>query len=261
MSLPLRIAVPVVLLGLLLGSASPAAPDAAATGQKLTVSGSATVFADPDAAVLTFAVTTSDAKGKAARASAEKRVGNIKEGIAGLGFKNVTVEVVPVPLSLVVAGPPNPDGSQQVQSVQARSLFYVTVREGNKDRLREMVRQIADVAVENGGVSPSDGSSLRTRFAGGFGRGATTDTVPGPQVEWRCENDQQPRQKAIRKAVDDALASARTVADRSPVKVLEVEVGGGVADRLDVLRSRLLDTPSNPAHVPISVTVKVICSY
>jgi uncharacterized protein YggE len=266
MNVLLRLFALILLLGLLLGCTQATAQEPAAEGgRKLTVSANATVLADPDAAVITFAVSATGGKGKEAREAADKRASAIKDGIDGLGLKNVMVEVVPLPLSLLVSGDPGPDGTQTTQGAQARSLFSVTAREKNKQKLREMVVRLADVVVENGGVGATDEASPRFRLparAAAFGAVAAQplEKVPGPSVEWLCESSTEPRQKAVKKAVDEALASARAVAENAKLKVTEVAVQQTVS--FPSFRSRLTEPGvSASGRVPIEVSVTVTCSY
>src|SRR5260370_12895867 len=87
-------------------TAATAQEAAAEGGRKLTVSANATVFADPDAAVITFHVAATEPKGREAREAADKRVNAIKEAITGLGLQSFTVEILTLPLTLLL--PPYP---------------------------------------------------------------------------------------------------------------------------------------------------------
>jgi uncharacterized protein YggE len=243
-----------------------AAQEAAAEGsRKLTVSANATVFADPDAAVITFHVAATEPKGKEAREAADKRANAIKEAITGLGLKSVTVEIVPLPLTLLVAADPGPDGSQPTQGAVARSLFSVRVREKDKEKLREMAVRIADLVVDNGGVGLTDEPTPRFRIparVGAFGAGAAQppEKIPGPSVEWICENNRQARQDAVKQAVDEALASAQVVAEKAKLKINDIDVHQTLP--LPIIRSRLSEGATLASgRVAIEITVKVTCTY
>src|SRR5438105_10672998 len=73
-----------------------------AEGRKLTVSSTATVHADPDTAVITFAVTAKGGTGKEAREDLDKRAKVIKDAITSLKLTGVTIDVVPAPLQPLV---------------------------------------------------------------------------------------------------------------------------------------------------------------
>ena len=267
MNTPLRLFPFVLVVGLVLsytlGEAQQPTPSG---GRKLTVSSSATVQADPDTAVISFAVTATGVEGKEVRERTTKRANTIKEEIRKLGLKAVTVGIVPLPLSPLVARDPNPDGSQPTVGFDARSLFSVTVRNKDIEQLREMVVRIGDVVVENGGVGlPQEGSSsfrLLPRL-GGLGGGAAPppEKVPGPSVEWRCENDKEARQRAVKKAVEAALASARVVAEPAQLHVTEIEVQQTTLAWPRVRLSSSEGDATIAGRVPIEVNVKVSCSY
>lgn len=254
------------LLGLVLSGRPAAAQERAPEGgRKLTVSSNATILADPDAAVITFAATATGPTTREAREGADKRIKAIKDGITNLKLTGLTIEVVPTPLNLLVAAVPGPDGSHPTQGFHAQSQFSVTLREKDKEKLRDMVVRVGDVVVENGGIGPPDERAPRLRLParlGGIGGGGAEppEKAPGPSVEWLCENDSQARQKAVRKAVDEALASARVIAEPANLKVTEVEVQQALPTsriRFNLSEGAVLDS----GRVPIKVTVKVTCSY
>lgn len=229
---------------------------------KLTVSSHATTYADPDAAMVTFAVTVTGDTSQEARQRMDQKTHEIKDRIAKLRTARTTLEVVPGPLNLLMAAGPAADGSQSTQGFQAETRFSVTIREKHKDQLRNMAVQVGDVAADLGGVGVTDLGNRFSRLTAlrGFGRGSAQppEKVAGPTVEWLCENVGAARAQAVKKALDEALSSARVISGSSKVKVAEVEV-----DHSETwARTRLSET-GGPAsgRVPVTVTVKVICSY
>src|SRR5262245_45389248 len=161
-----------LLLSPVLGSTLALADEPAkAEGRKVSVSATASIEADPDTAVLTFVVTSTGTLGKDARESANKRAQTITEGIAKMDIKSISVNVVPVPLSPMIAAEAGADGSQSTVAYQARTQFTVTVRDTDKEALRYLVVRVADIAVASGAVGPSDDMSTRFRSVARFGGG------------------------------------------------------------------------------------------
>jgi uncharacterized protein YggE len=253
-------------VGLVFGcGASSADEPAAEGGRKLTVSANAIVQAEPDSAMISFSLVYSGTKAKDAREAVDKRVNAIRDAVNALGLKNVSLEIVPVPLNVMIAGNPLPDGSQPPVGYQAKCNCWINVREKDKAKLRDMVVRIGDTVAENGGLGPADDTNpLRfraARFNAIGGPAQPPETVPGPAVEWLCENDSVVRQDAVKRAVNDALATAHTVAGKSQLKVVEVSVQPTVSSGSRI-RAALVGNPVQTlGTVAIEVTVNVTCTY
>ncbi len=254
------------LLGLVLCCPSRAHAQGAEGQRKLTVSSSATVYADADTAVISFAVLARAPTTKEARDRTGKRTATIRDAIANLKLTGVTVDVVPEPLHPLVSATPAVDGTENVQGYQAKSRLSVTVRVKDTEKLRALVAQVGDVAMENGAIGLSEDRVQRLRLPmrlrGGLGGAAAPEPpeeAPGPSVEWLCENATAARQLAVKRAVEQALANARAVTGAARPKVLEVEVQSTHLSEMPYsLRNA---APPHLGRVPVGVTVRVICSY
>jgi uncharacterized protein YggE len=227
-------------------------------GRKVVAYASATVYAKPDAARLTFALAT-EAAAKA-REENDKQVKKVKDGLATLAFPNLEVRVVPLAVNTVptpaIAGA-MPAGTTK----QAQTVFVVTVREKNPEKLKEMATKLADVAEEGGGVALAAEDSFRAVRAIGIGMGGVPETKQGPRIEWLSENAGDARREAIKRAVAEARASAQAAVGDAPLRVVEVQVWG----RENFLTGIRLhdDEPATASlgQVPTTVNVQVTYSY
>lgn len=238
---------------------------AAAEGRKLTVSSNALAYADPDAAVITFTVTGKGSTSKDAREHINKRTKAIKDRIADLKHAGISIDVVPTPLQLLVAAVPGPDGSQPTEGFQSQSRFSVNIREKDKGKLRDLVVRVGDIAVENGGVGQLDERESRFRMPARFGglglaMPEPPEKVPGPSVEWLCENDRQARAKAVKSAVEEARATAFVVAESAALTVKEVHVQQNMSNA-SLRRSLIGEAAPSVGRVLIEVTVTVTFAY
>src|SRR5215472_4155467 len=177
-------------------------------GRKIVVSASATVYVKPDMARLTFAI-TSEAPGKV-RAAHDKEVQTVKDSLAALSFRNVDVQVVPLSLDSVIPGAGGPvagagfagggggfggggwgggrgglpaaqaraGGVGGIEGKKVKSVFFVTVREADPDKLKKMASTLADAALEHGGAA--EPSSEDRLFGRPIRRAGEPETVRGP---------------------------------------------------------------------------------
>ena len=262
-----------VLVGWLLMTVAPALGDepAKAEGRKVIASASATAYVKPDAARLTFIVSTTEAGDKSARDANEKHLKTLKDALAAadVGKAEVEVNVLPTTVSTLMGAPPNPGGPRPVTGKKAQSVVQVTVRDKDLDKLRKAVGKLAETALENGGVAP-DGDNgglprgFRIRRGGGFGPGGLgidddPEPIPGPTIEWLATSAGDARRDAIRRATKDALADAEAAAGGAKLTVVEINVG---ASDDTTFRSRArADITTDTALIPIRVDVRVTCAY
>jgi uncharacterized protein YggE len=230
---------------------------ARAAERKVIVHGSATVQVKADAALLTFAVTSSSDTGKNAREENDKQVKRLRDALTALGLKNVEVKVVPSAVSTIAAddGPRRPALPIAPTSKQAQSIFHVTVREKDGDKLQEVVTKIADAAAEHGGMAPGgmdDGFSPRLVRRLGLSS--------GPKIDWLAENVSEARKQAIKKAITEARANAQAAVGDAPLEVVEIRI---LTDPYTARsRAAAAAEPSTPdSSIPVRVEVEVTYSY
>jgi uncharacterized protein YggE len=221
---PVKTLALVVLAGSAFAAVAADKEASTATGKrKLIVNGTATVHAKPDAAALTFAVTSTSDTGKAARDENDKQVKKLKDALTALGIKTLEVHAAPSAVGTSPSdsgfGPapaPPPAPTKQVQTV-----FHVTVREKDVEKLRGLVTKLADTAVENGATGiGGDDSGIPFRLARRMGLAASG----GPKIEWLAENVSEARKQAVKKAVADARESAQAAAGDAKLEVAEIRV-------------------------------------
>jgi uncharacterized protein YggE len=263
-----RLSVFLLVSGLAAGTVSAAGGGPGkSTGRKIVVNASATVQVKPDAARLTFAITT-EAPQKVREAN-DKQVKKLKDSLAALAFRNVEVRVVPQSVTTMTTGPlpgmrgPGGPGfgalpggqAPAVQSKQVQSLFFVTVREKDLDKLREMVTKLADVAEENGGTAIASDDTYRSPLS----RRLASETH-GPRIDWLAEHTGEVRREAIRKAVKEAQARAQAAVGDARLEVTEIQVFGAEDSPVPYrLRGDL--GPPDSGLVPVAVRVQVTYSY
>ena len=235
-------------------------------GRKVVATATVTVFVAPDAARLTFAVTTTEGTQRSAQDANAAQVKRVKEAIAALPLDHATVEmhVLPSSFSMMVTSPQNPTAARVPQSKKAQSVFQVIVRDRNLDKLRAAVGKIAETAADHGGTAIEPENPLRTTLrlpARLAGAAEETETVAGPAIEWVSFGNASARRDAIKRALADALADAQAVAETDKLKVAEVTVTG--SDELPLLRFRPRGeiVAAETALIPIRVQVRVTCSY
>lgn len=219
-----------------------------AVSPKIVVQASATVNVKPDAAKLSFVISTE--KLTKAREENQKLAKKIKDSLTALSFPNVDIQVVPVALDTIDSQPGA--GAPGVKSKKAHTNFFVTVHERDTEKLKEMVTKLADVAVENGATAlQADDLFPLPRGLG------LPETMRGPRIEWLAIKNHQAKQAALKMALEDALIQAQAVAGKAKLQVIEIQVSGGNELRLP-LRSRLGDVSSLPK---VTVHVQVTYSY
>jgi uncharacterized protein YggE len=103
--------------------------------KKVVTTGAATVLLKPDAARVTFAITTTEEPTKSAREANEKQVKKVKEALAALPRDkvDVAVHVLPSSFTNIVSGESKQRATAEVVAKRARSTFHVTVRDAVAD--------------------------------------------------------------------------------------------------------------------------------
>jgi uncharacterized protein YggE len=251
------------LAGLAAGAVSAAEEPAKTGGRKVTATASATVMVKPDGARLTFAVSTTDLNGRSPREENEKKIKKVKEALAALGFKKTEVEVQILPSSvstlISVARANGPGGgARAIQGKRARSVFYVTVRQKDPEKLREAVGKLSEAAMENGASAADIDDArmvMRRRFAAD-----DTEALGSPTIDWLVTDSKAARREAIKQAVSDALSDAQAAVGDAKLKVMEINVSASKDQRLRA-SLRQLSVDAEAAQIAIRVEVQVVCSY
>ncbi len=145
-----------------------------------------------------------------------------------------------------------------VQTKQIQTLFVVTLRDADLERLGTNVRKLVDLVVENGGMAASDDTGFRGARLLGPG---VTENFPGPRIEWLVENPGDARRQAIKRAVKEATENARAaVGDQANLQVAEIDIA--VPEEYAAIRRFRPDTPtSETGLIPVTCEVKVTFMY
>jgi uncharacterized protein YggE len=233
---------------------------------KVVVSSSATVYVNPSAARIVFALAAQAPVQMQARETNDEQVVRMKKAVADLSLPGVQLKVVPVAINTVVVtegqmllrGPNAVPPVPPVETKQAQTLFVVTVRDKNVDGLHEKVRKIADAAVSNSALAPDDGNSQRIRP---LNLNTTTDTVHGPKIEWIVDDASVAREQAVKRAVKEATQTARAaVAETAKLQVVEIVIT--TQEESPTVRPFRMDLPTlEPGSVAITIQVKVTFAY
>jgi uncharacterized protein YggE len=267
---------PVVILccWLVVGSAFAVGEEPAKhDGRKVVATGTATAHVKPDAARVTFVITTTETADKSAREANDKHVKTVKDALAAVALDKVEMEVNVLPTTITTLTVPaqNPGGPPMVQSKRAQSIFQVTLKDKDLDKLRKAAGKIAETAADNGGTSVDADANpvrgFRIRRGGGFGPGGPgggivddPDPITGPTTEWLATSPAEARREAIRRAVKDAQADAEAATGSTKLTVVEITVTGS-DDALVRYRMRGGDIGTDSALVPIRVEVRITYSY
>jgi hypothetical protein len=236
------------------------------TGRKVTAMATATYAAKPDGARLNFVVTTTEATDKSPREANEKRVKALTDTLVAIKLKDVNVEVrvVPSGVSTLATAPAGLTDSGAVQAKRARSTFCVTIRAKDQDKLHDAVSRLAEAAAEGGGTAVETdrftGFSVPRFRRGGFGGAVVEEpeSVPGPTIEWLATPSAEARREAIQRAVKEALADAQAAVGQEKLNVVEIDVKPSETTPNYLSRDNGVD---NSGSVPMSVAVRVTCSY
>jgi uncharacterized protein YggE len=202
----------------------PAKGEAART---IAVSATATAYVKPDVARVSFAVVTNVGVGAGVRDEHVAQVRKLKDALTALAIPDLETRVVPFSISTVTTGPrvilPNQQAPPPIQTKQVRTIFLLTVRDKDPDRLRDQVVKLADVAEEHNGISPGDDAQTGIRVPLRIG-GTESETSAGPKIEWLAEDTGAARQKAIKQAIEEATENARAVAGDGKLQVVGVTI-------------------------------------
>jgi uncharacterized protein YggE len=232
-------------------------------GRKVVIDAPATAYLKPEGARLIFVVTSTEMAGKSAREANDKQVKIVQDALAAVPLKKdaVEVRVLPASMNTLVYPPANPNGAR-AKGKRAQSIFYVTIREKNPQKLRDAVTRLAEAAVDNGATSPDAENSPRVfrlprRLAGAD---EEPESVPGPTIEWLASASKEARRDAIRRAVSDAKADAQAVVGDEKLRVVETVVSQPDDSLLRIrLRgeSRILDS----GLIPLKIHVRITFAY
>jgi uncharacterized protein YggE len=238
-----------------------------AEARKVVAKATATAYVLPDAARLTFVVTTTEGTDRSVRESNDKQVKKVKDALAALslGKVDVDVQIVPAAISSLQSAP-NPGVPPTVQGKRAESIFYVTLRTKDVDKLREAVGKIAEAAVDNGAKAPESGYTSRpfrlpVRLGGFAGGAVEPEAVAGATIEWQSSGESKARRDAIRRAVKNALADAAAAAGKDRVNVLEINVNSIGEVNYYYIRPSVQAPLVEGGRIPLRVEVTVTCTY
>jgi uncharacterized protein YggE len=219
--------------------------------RKVVVNSTATVYVKPESARLSFIVVAAEASDKSAREANEKQIKRIKDALAALqlGKTDVEVNVMPCAISNLGISPPAQGAARTLVVKRAQSVFEVTVREKDLDKLRDAVRRLTEAATDNGATgSEADDRVARIRpFPLRAGAAEEPESVSGPSIEWLAAETGEARRDAIRIATKNAMADAEAATGDAKLKVLEINVSA--------------PEDIQTARIPIRVTVVVTCAY
>ncbi len=267
-----------VLLGWLAVAVAPlgAQEPARTAGHKVVVTNSATVYVPADAARLTFMVSTSG-MGKT-REENEKQAKKLKEVLAGATTQNLDIHVTPLTLSTVISGgaaggigfggavPGLPGiagapGAAPATETQAQTLFTLTIREKDPEKLKALAIKLADTAKENGAKGAgNEDMVMRRGFRMAMG-GMNVEAGTGPSIEWLSENTTEARKNAIKKAVREAQENAQAAVGDARLTLMEITVNSH-EDQMAAYRAMRNDETSTDAgRIPITVQVTVTYGF
>jgi uncharacterized protein YggE len=244
---------------------------AKAEGRKVIVTGSATANVKPDAARVTFVITTTETPEKSARDANDKHVKTVKDALGGVALDKVEMEVnvLPTTITSLMGQPQNPGGPPMLQGKRAQSVFQVTLKDKDLDKLRKAAAKIAETAADNGGtaIDADNNNGFPRGFRvrrGGFGPGGPIvddpDPVSGPSIEWVANNATEARRDAIRRAVKEAQADAEAATGATKLNVVEIQVSPSDDSQLRY-RIRGDSSTTDTALIPIRVEVRITYSY
>jgi uncharacterized protein YggE len=235
--------------------------------RKVVATATATVQIKPDAARISFSITSTEVTEKSVRDAIEKKIKKMKEALAAvkLNKADVKVRVLLSSVDNLLSAQPNAAGVRTVERKRARSIFYVTVRERDPEKLREAVGKLAEAAATHGGKAVDSEDTPfgpRRRRPGGFGGPNDPEVAPGPTIEWLASGSSTARRDAIRRAASDALADAQAAVGDAKLRVVETSVSVS-ASQEKPLRNRVIYLSGGEETNPIQITVQVqiTCSY
>jgi uncharacterized protein YggE len=202
----------------------PAAKD---NGRTIRTSGVGQVKYAPDGFRVQFFVLTKTPAIKQTRDENEKHAQKLREALAGLGIAGMKISSASEnlhPVTSLDRNAPTPDPI--TVAFQVRQSFTVVVRNSDVQKLRQQGKQVLDVIVENGGLGTATASSPLDELGFIGGRGAmSTRAGGGPRLEFFREDVAEIRKEALRKALQDATATAQALAGDAKIEVLEISYG------------------------------------
>src|SRR5207248_2107424 len=119
---------------------------------------------------------------------------------------DMEVQALPSSPSMMVTVQPNNEATRQVQERTLQTMFYVTMREKNLDKLTDAVRRLAEAVVENGGTAAdrdhmevySRRNRIMMRGMAAMGQAQEEpEHVGGPSIEWIATVSADARREVI----------------------------------------------------------------
>ena len=215
----------------------------------ITTGGVATLKVKPDAVRVSFGVQTVGKTVKAAREENGERCKKLIAALAALKVPDLKLKTADVNVERVQAGQPDPTKLPEVLGYRVTNSFSVLVQDKDAVKLSQNAGRVLDTAMENG-------ANFVQRM-----------------VAFR-HDDAEVKREGLTKAVEDALANARAIAEGAKVQITgtfslngepvyylgqgqcglttSIPTGGGEAAG---------DTPVIVGDLEVTVRVNVTCTY
>jgi uncharacterized protein YggE len=220
----------VMFISAVLAAGSVALGQEAKTERVISVSGTATVYAKPDTARVYYGVHVSEPSADAVKDVLTKTTTTIDEAVKKLKVSNLKVTSAPIAIhyshgnnNLGVAAPggaPGGPAGQGLGPFVGGTSHTATITDSDPDKLKAAVDAFVK-AVTEAGANTSGGELKEINF----------DVFPGqrgndgPKVELLRADDAAAREEALKKAVEQAIRSAKAIAKTlggGEVKVVSV---------------------------------------
>jgi uncharacterized protein YggE len=217
----------------------------------VTIAGTATIKAQPDSARVTFAVQTLAAQVKLAREENGKKVKKITDALSNLKLNNLKLKPAAEGMELVYSQVENPTQMPEVIGYKVTHQFTATLKMADLDKLGPLANQVLDTALQNGA------------------------NLAMPIIYTRQE-DAEVKRQALARAVEDALANARSMAGAANKTIVDtVTIDGqpdfqtGARDQdmatqyqyMMMNRQQAGDTPPSPNEQEVTCRVVVTCTF
>ena len=244
---------------------------APAKGERsITVVGSGSVFVKPDTARIFYGVRATEPSTDATKDQVTKVVTAMDEAVKKLKLTNATTTVAPVTIRQVLQnqnnlGIPVPPGGAPAAgglgNFVGNAAFTATITDANPDKLRAAVEAFVKAVSEAGANSPGDDRDPNPNI---FNQGG--ETASGPKVILSKSDDSAAQEQALKKAVAQALRSAKVISQAlgggDPVVVSVTEAADVEKPAAESAAAMIygIETPQTP-RVPageIEVKVKIV---
>ncbi len=210
--------------------------------RSVTASGTATIYVTPDSCRLYFTIETTGPRVSAARAQNAVAVTKVREALEKLKIPNLKSKTSDFTVQPVHPGAP-PDRTR-VSGYRVTNTFTVLCKSSDTETLNRWAGSILDTATDNGVNRVQSVTFFRT-------------------------TDEATRRDALGKAVADAVANARAMAEvvtRGEVSVHEItgnpQYEYGMAQvQMNVAFRGGDDTTLVAGEIPVTCTAQVICRF